>query len=123
MPEDSLLEDDELSEGRPVVEEDKQTLKEEEDDSSTSHVESDTSKTQSPSSDKGATSSQLEEEKIRIIIEEEKMEDNEDGEEEKERSSVDKLEVKSGATNSVNSNLPPAADSPRRDQVCFSTTV
>ena len=123
LPEDSLLEDDELSEGRAVVDEDKQTLKEEEDDSSTSHVESDTSKTQSPGSDKGATSSQLEEEKIRIIIEEEKMEDNEDGEEEKERSSVDKLEVKSGATNSVNSNLPPAADSPRRDQVCFSTTM
>ena len=117
MPEDSLLEDDELSEEGLEVEEDNQTPEEEdEDEMSTPHIESETSKTQSPSSDKDAPS-HLEEEKIRIIIEEEKMEDNEEEEEDK----GDELEVKSGATtNSVNaaSNLPPG-DSPRRDQVFF----
>ena len=112
MPEDSLLEDNELSEGL----EDNQTAEEddEDDEASTPHIESETSKTQSPSSEKDAPS-HIEEEKIRIIIEEEKME---------EEAKVDELEVKSGpTTNSVNSasNLPPS-DSPRRDQVFFLST-
>ena len=110
MPEDSLLEDDELSEDKDRPEEEY----DEDDEASTPHIESETSKTQSPSSDKDAPRSHLEEEKIKIVIEEEKMD-------EEEKDEGDELEVKSGPTsNSINSasNLPPS-DSPRRDQVFF----
>ena len=114
MPEDSLLEDDELSEegveDKEKTQEEEEEYDDEDDEASTPHIESETSKTQSPSSDKDApTRSNLEEEeKIRIIIEEENLEE--------EKEEGDELEVKSGPTTNPASNLPPS-DSPRRDQV------
>ena len=111
LPEDSLLEDDELSEGLEVVD-DKEKSDDEEDEDSTPHVGSEASTTQSPSSAKGAVSN-CDEEKIQIVIEEEKMEEERIG-------GCDELDAKSGrTTNNVNSDGLPPADSPRRDQVLF----
>ena len=109
LPEDSLLEDDELSEGLEVVD-DKEKSDDEEDEDSTPHVGSEASITQSPSSEKEAASNG-DEEKIQIVIEEEKMEEDRIG-------GCDELDAKSGTTtNNVNSDGLPPADSTRRDQV------
>ena len=111
LPGDSLLEDDELSEGLEVVD-DKEKSDDEEDEDSTPHVGSEASITQSPSSEKEAASNG-DEEKIQIVIEEEKMEEERIG-------GCDELDAKSGTTtNNVNSDGLPPADSPRRDQVLF----
>ena len=107
VAEDSLLEDDpseDLEEGQVNIEE-------YDDDETTPHVDSEASKTQSPSS-AGNISTHMEEDKIQIVIVDEKMEDNT---EEMEKAAGDELEAKSGGTNSISSGL--TADSPRRDQV------
>ena len=91
-------------------EEEQGDLREEEDES-TPHVGSDASETQSHSSPDR-------EEKIRIEIEEDKMEEDDEEEDhvlaEGDRSGDDEL---SGAAGGPNSAREPAVDSPRRDQV------
>ena len=92
-------------------EEEQDDFQEEEEDESTPHVGSDASETQSHSSPDR-------EEKIRIEIEEDRMEEDDEEEDkvlaEGDRSGDDEL---SGAAGGPSSAREPAVDSPRRDQV------
>ena len=115
VEEDSLLED-EMSENLEEIQDVEDEEEEDYDDESTPHVGSETSKTQSPSSSGEATVDR--EEKIQIVIEDDKMEEEDEDSntlDRRKNSTGDELDVKSGAGNSFSSV--PSADSPRRDQV------